>query len=129
VTLEDFALLADENVDADVVAHFRHLAFDVAGVSERGWQGRFDADLIAAAVAEQRVIVTHDADFGRLALASASGLIGIVFLRPGHIDPQFTIDTINVVLAGQFQVSPPFILGAKRTGKSVAARVRHLSQP
>jgi predicted nuclease of predicted toxin-antitoxin system len=129
VTLEDFALLTDENIDPGVVAYLRQISSDVADVAEGGWQGRSDVDLLSAAFAEQRVIVTHDADFGRLAVAGGCDLIGIVFLRPGHIDPQFTIDTIKVVLAGQFQVSPTFILVAKRTGASVAVRVRNLTRP
>jgi predicted nuclease of predicted toxin-antitoxin system len=113
VTLEDFALLTDENIDPGVTVYLRQRSFDVADVAERGWQGRSDIDLLSAAFAEQRVIVSHDADFGRLAIASGCDLVGIVFLRPGHIDPHFTIDTIKVVLAGQFSGEPAVHSGGK----------------
>lgn len=126
MTLEDFSLLTDENIDPEVVAQLRQRSFDVADVAERSWQGRSDEDLLASAFAERRVILTHDADFGRLAITARSNLIGIVFLRSGHINPIFTMGTIGVVLDGKFEVHPPFILVAKRTGDAVAVRVRRL---
>jgi hypothetical protein len=72
------------------------------------------------------VVVTHDADFGTLAIHQNEPLIGLVFLRPGHIDAQFTIATIQTVLDNDPDVISPFVLVAKRTGTNVTIRVRHL---
>ncbi len=127
--IAEFGLLTDENIDPAVVRFLRAAAFDVADVCEQHWQGRPDADLLASAFAEQRVVVTHDADFGRLAVLARQPLVGVVFLRPGHIDPQFTMDTIKSVLAGEFDLTPPFILVAKRVHDTVAVRIRALSAP
>ena len=70
---------------------------------------------------------THDADCGSLAIFQGEATVGILYLRPGHIDPQFTIEMLNVVLAADPDVTPPFVLVAKRTGTSVTIRVRQLS--
>jgi len=71
-------------------------------------------------------VVNHDADFGTLAILQNEPLVGVVYLRPGHIDPQFTVATIQAVLAIDPDVSPPFILVAKRAGNRVTVRVRAL---
>jgi predicted nuclease of predicted toxin-antitoxin system len=99
VKLRDFPLLTDENLDPDVIAHLRKLAFDVVDVVESGLQGWADVDLLRHATAQGRVIVTHDADFGTLAVLQNEPLVGLIYLRPGHIDTQFTIETIQAVLA------------------------------
>jgi hypothetical protein len=53
-------------------------------------------------------------------------VIGILFLRPGHIDPQFTIGTLTTVLAANLELTPPFIVVARRTSDQVTIRVRQL---
>jgi predicted nuclease of predicted toxin-antitoxin system len=35
---------------------------------ENGWQGVPDVDLLRTAVAQRRLVVTHDSDFGALAM-------------------------------------------------------------
>ena len=112
--LSDFALMTDENIDPAVVAHLRQLGFDVLDVVESGLQGATDVDLLRLATAQGRVIATHDADFGTLAVHQKEPLVGLVYLRPGHIDPQFTIATIQTVLHTDPDVIPPFVLVAKR---------------
>jgi predicted nuclease of predicted toxin-antitoxin system len=126
VKLTGLGLLPDENIDPAVVAFLRSAGFEVADVVELGWQGRSDSELLDAAFAEQRVVVTHDADFGRLAILGRQDLIGVIYLRPGHIDPSFTIDTLRDFLASQLEVTSPVILVAKRTGDRIAVRIRPL---
>jgi predicted nuclease of predicted toxin-antitoxin system len=125
--LRDFPLLSDENLDPDVVAHLRQAGFDVLDVVEAGLRGSIDVDLLRLATPQGRVIVSHDTDFGKLAILQNEPLIGLMFLRPGHIDPQFTVATIQAVLSLDPEVSTPFILVAKRTGNRVIVRVRSLS--
>ena len=124
--LRDFGLLTDENLDPDVVRWLMDAGFDVRDVCLAGLQGSTDGELLRCAVAENRVIVTHDADFGTLAILQAAPVIGLVFLRPGHIDPSFTIGTLGSILAADPDVTPPFILVARRTGDKVAIRIRSL---
>lgn len=125
--LRDFGMLSDENIDPDVIVFLRQTGFDVWDVCENAMQGSTDVDLLRRAFADNRVIVTHDADFGTLAVLGGEPVIGIVYLRPGHIDPRFTIQTIEAVLAADPDVTPPFLLVAKRTGTNVTIRVRALA--
>ena len=125
--LRDFGLLTDENLDPKVVAEWRTLGFDVVDVCESGLQGSSDVDLLRLAVVQNRIVVTHDADFGTLALLANEPLVGLVFLRPGHIDPSFTIATIRTVLGVDPDIWPPFIVVTKRTGGHVAIRIRSLA--
>jgi len=83
--LRDFPLLTDENLDPDMVAQLRQLGFDVLDVVESGLRGATDVDLLRLATSQGRVVVTHDADFGTLALLQKEPLVALVFLRPGHI--------------------------------------------
>jgi predicted nuclease of predicted toxin-antitoxin system len=129
VKLESFALLTDENIDPEVVAYFRRAGINVADVLERDWAGKSDVDLIDAALAEQRVIVTHDADFGRLAVLERRKLVGLVYLRSGHIDASFTLGTLDALPAQGMELSPPFILVAKRAGSRISIRHRSLQVP
>jgi predicted nuclease of predicted toxin-antitoxin system len=127
VKLADFGLLTDENIDSDVVAFLRSSGFDVRDVCESGWRGMSDSDLLRQAVAENRLIVTHDADFGTLAIRSGEPVVGIVYLRPGHILARFTTETLAAVFAEDPDVRPPFVLVARRAGDTVHTRVRHLA--
>lgn len=54
-------------------------------------------------------------------------VVGIVYLRPGHIDPQFTSATLQVIQSADPDLTPPFLLVAKRTGNQVMIRVRTIS--
>lgn len=125
--LREFPLVTDENVDPDVVAGLRQLGFDVIDVVESGRAGGTDVDVIRGATAQGSVVVSHDADFGTLAILQHEPIVGLVFLRPGHIDPQFTLATIQALLTTDPDVTPPFVLVAKRSGNQVNIRVRALS--
>lgn len=124
--LRDFPLMTDENIDPEVVAHLRRLNLDVLDVAESGLQGSSDVEILRMAKAQGRIVVTHDADFGALAVHQNEPVVGLFFVRPGHIDSQFTIETLQSVLAADQDLTPPFVLVAKRTANSVTIRVRHL---
>lgn len=124
--LRDFPLLTDENIIPEVIAYLRLVGFDVIDVTENGWEGQLDTNLIAIAHSEGRVVATHDADFGSLAVQQNQPLIGIFYIRPGHFDGMITIDTINHVLLQDPDLEPPFLLVAKRGADRINIRVRTL---
>ena len=96
---------------------------NVRTVREEDLLGHDDVEVIRRAHGESRVVLTHDADFGRLAVQAAEPFTGIVYLRPGHISAEFVlgilaaVDTIGDVTA-------PFILVAERRGGTVKVRLR-----
>jgi len=113
VKIQEFSFLADENLHPNVVASLRSQGFDILYVRE-GFIGSSDTTLIQLAHRQNRVIITHDKDFGALAIARREPMVGILFLRPGHIDPQFTQNTLEVVFQSNLDLIPPFIVVAKR---------------
>ena len=119
----DFSILADENIHPDIINFLRNGGLDVAVVAEQGNLGLTDADILQQATEEQRVVLTHDSDFGGLALMGAN-FIGIIYLRPGHIRADFTIKTLEAIRDNAPDVTRPFILVAERTGDTVKIRVR-----
>lgn len=124
--LRGAALMTDENIHPDVVAYLRSQGCEVFDVKERKLFGASDVDLIQQAYTEQRVILTHDSDFGTLAIAAQKPIYGIVYLRPGHIRPEYTIGTLIVLFDQELDLTPPFIVVAKRNDECVKIRVRVL---
>lgn len=122
----DCKFFADENVDPAIVAWLRSEGYDVTSVVEMGLQGCADVDILRVAVAEQRVAISHDSDFGTLCIYQNLPVFGILFVRPGHIDPSFTIATFRSILAIETELRTPFLIVATRKSDHVAIRVRLL---
>ena len=73
--------LADENVALRTVDALRHLGHDVAWIRTAA-PGSTDAEVLARAGAERRVLLTADKDFGELAFRWAlPAESGIILLR------------------------------------------------
>ena len=68
MNFKDIRLLADENVSPRVVTYLRNRGIDILDVKEMKWYGREDAELLETAYKENRFILTHDSDFGTLAI-------------------------------------------------------------
>jgi predicted nuclease of predicted toxin-antitoxin system len=64
----NFPLLADENIHPDVVRFLRDQGTDVCSVTEEGLAGQDNLTLLRRAYQENRVMLTHDSDFGTLAI-------------------------------------------------------------
>ncbi len=80
-------ILANENVAGPVVAMLRHAGHDVRWVAE-DQRGATDAEVLARAQQEQRVVVTSDKDFGAMAFAAhLPAACGIVLFRLGGASP------------------------------------------
>lgn len=117
-------LLADENVHPDVVRFLRQQGCDVEDVLTLGLGSAADDLILNEAHNQSRIVLTHDRDLGRLAILGRQPMHGIVFLRPGHIDAQFAIATLQTIEAQDFDFSPSFILVARRRGNYVQLRLR-----
>ena len=127
--LADLPMLTDANVDPAVVAHLRGRGIDVLDVVESGWWRKADTTLLAIAHDDGRVVVTHDSDFGKLAIPTGEPVAGILFLRPGHHSTGFTTGTVDAASAADIEVDPPFVVVARRRGDRVTVRYRPLAPP
>lgn len=124
MNLADARLLADENIHPAVIAALRLQGRDVASASELGLAGMADELLLRRAVAESRVVLTHDRDFGRLALEPEEPRVGIIYLRPGSIAPATVGQMLDVLWRTGGGVEPPFVIVVERRADTVRVRVR-----
>lgn len=102
--------LADENVPRQAVEALRAAGRDVAWVGEDD-PSIPDTDVLSAAIAADRLIVTLDKDFGELLFGAASAPPpGVLFLRPGDLPPEevtgrlFALLALGIPLRGHFVV-------------------------
>jgi predicted nuclease of predicted toxin-antitoxin system len=121
-----FPLLADENVQPDAIAALIGRGKDVRSVHDEGLTGQPDSVILRRSHELGRVVVTHDSDFGRLAVLAREAFVGIIYLRPGHIAASFVLETLDAIERGATDVEPPFILVAERREGRVRIRVRSL---
>jgi len=122
--LAEFSFLADENIRPAVIAFLREQGLDVFSFPEQGNFGLSDANILRFAVEENRIVLTHDSDFGGLVILNEQSFVGIVYLRPGHIQAEFTIETIRTLFEQVKDVQVPFIIVAERSGENVRIRLR-----
>ena len=124
--LGDFDLLADENFDAPLVKYLRAAGFDVLSVVEAGLKRTPDIDLLALAVAQGRLVLTFDSDFGTLAVRDGLPVVGVVRLRPGHDTVEEDLKTLRPLVEADPHVEPPFLLTVRRRDGELVVRQRRL---
>jgi len=110
----DFPLLTDENIAAAVVAGLRARGCDVRSADEERLIGRGDGEVLERATALHRVVVTHDLAFGKVEIRGGASLVGIVYLRPGHISAAFVLAMIDALRESLIDFQPPLIVVAER---------------
>jgi predicted nuclease of predicted toxin-antitoxin system len=72
----------DENLGSSVKAVFQERGHDCLTTREEGLGGADDPALLQVAVAEQRIFVTNDHDFGNVLMYPPEETAGIVVLNP-----------------------------------------------
>lgn len=82
MSLFGFALLADENIHPEVVRALAERETNVVSVAQIDLAGADDRSILARARAEERVVLTHDRDFGTLAIRAGEPFFGIVTCAP-----------------------------------------------
>ncbi len=120
----DHPLLADENIHPDVVGALRRQGKDVRSVAQEGLQGKADREILSRAHAGGRVVLTHDGDFGSLAVRDGEPYTGIIYVRPGHASPDFVVRLLASVEEIDVMAEPPFLLVAEHRLGIVRVRIR-----
>jgi predicted nuclease of predicted toxin-antitoxin system len=88
--MKDLAMrfLANENVTGTVIQELRQRGHDVLSVKE-SMRSEQDDVILARAQAEQRIVVTHDKDFGELAFRfQLPATCGVILFRLAGSDPE-----------------------------------------
>lgn len=70
--------LVDMGISIRVVAALRKQGHDVVHLQEQGLIRLPDAEILVKARAEERIVLTHDLDFGELLAASGGTLPSVV---------------------------------------------------
>lgn len=90
--------LSDENISPRVVSFLRHNGIDVIDAQEEGWQGKTDSYLLEKAYDDNRFVITHDSDFGTLAINEGSPCRGIIYLRLRNLKADSIINALEKLL-------------------------------
>lgn len=86
----------DEHVPRAVAHGLRHRGLDVLTVQEAGRSGLPDADQLAFATAQGRVVMTHDADYLQLAAVGIEHA-GITFCYSTKYEPGALLQALLIV--------------------------------
>jgi predicted nuclease of predicted toxin-antitoxin system len=117
-------LAADMDIAAPVVDFVRAQGVDVLSAREEGWGDLTDSQILARAHAMARFVLTHDSDFGTLAVHRGESITGILYLRPGGRPPAEVMADIEALMAAEIDWTPP-VLAVYRAGR---LRLRRLSE-
>ena len=123
--LKDCSFLADENIHPALVAYLRENGLDVRTVSQLNLAGASDIRIINEAYNTDRIILTHDSDFGTLAVIGNHAFKGIIYIRPGHITGDFSIETIKSLFSQNLDFTERTIIIAQRQNDEVKIRIRN----
>ena len=103
-------LVADINIAVSVIQFLRAQGVDVVAGREEGWYSYEDRDLLREAHARNRFVLTHDSDFGTLAVHEGQAITGIIHLRSGNRPSSEVITDLQVLLNTEIDWTPPLIV-------------------
>ncbi|MBX9790068.1 MAG: DUF5615 family PIN-like protein [Pirellulales bacterium] len=115
--------LADMGVSRRVVDSLRGQGHDVTHLRDQGLQRLPNGEIFAKAVAEERVVITFDLDFGEIIAATHGKLASVVLFRLRDARSERVIERLSRVLE---QSSGPLTSGAIVVVEDTRHRVRHL---
>ena len=111
------------NITTPVVQFLRSHGVDVVSAFEEGWYLYKDEDILANAHQMDRFVLTHDSDFGHLAVYFKQPITGIILLRPGGRTPNEVISDLQELLEMAVDWTPPLI-SVYRFGRLRIRRLR-----
>ena len=103
-------LVADIDIAVSVIQFLRAQGVDVVAGREEGWNRYEDRDILREAYAMNRFVLTHDSDFGTLAVHEGQTITGIIHLRPGNRSSSEVIADLQVLLNTGIDWTPPLIV-------------------
>lgn len=124
MTLTDFGILADENINPFLVNVLREKGFDIIHVNGIGLGNTPDHEILTYAYAQNRIVLTLDDDFGTLVFKNKQPFIGIIRMHPGHLIGNVHIPTINAILSATIDYQVPFLLIAEKRTDHIHIRYR-----
>jgi predicted nuclease of predicted toxin-antitoxin system len=124
--LSTFNFLADENIHPQVIKFLSDKNFNIRSVFDYQLNGKSDEIILQKSFEENRVILTHDADFGKIIFSQKSTFIGIIYLRTGHIDATSTIASLEKLEDSNLDYQLPFIAVVENRLGKIILRLRNI---
>ena len=105
-------LVTDIDIADFVIEFLREQGVDVVDGREENWDEHEDRDILRKAHEMNRFVLTHDSDFGTLAVYGGQPVTGIIHLRPGQGDlpPEKVIADLKDLLNAKTDWTPPLIV-------------------
>ena len=91
--------LADMGVDQRIVDWLRTQGHDAIHLREQGLHRAADADIFAKAIAEDRIVLTFDLDFGEILALAGAVVVSVVLFRLYNTRTPFVQKRLEAVLA------------------------------
>jgi predicted nuclease of predicted toxin-antitoxin system len=91
--------LADMGIAPNTVAYLRQLGHEAAHLSEQHLECLTDRGVVEKARSEDRVLLTHDLDFGGILAAMRSRLPSVITFRLHNMQPQNVRRHLAAVIA------------------------------
>lgn len=91
--------LLDENVEYRLAIYLRGQGHGVTAITRDYPRALSDPEVLAIAVAEDRILITHDRDFGALVFRLGLPHAGVIYLRLGNAPAEDKIERLALVLA------------------------------
>jgi predicted nuclease of predicted toxin-antitoxin system len=115
VKLNTLNWLTDENISPRVVTFLRQRGLEVLDVKEHGWHGKEDTYLLKQAYLTHRVVLTHDADFGTLAINQGQEYYGIIYLRLRNLKVSNVIKVLDRLFIMEIEFQPGMLMVVEET--------------
>ena len=103
-------LVADMDIGIPVIQFLRENGIDIVSSVEEHWGHLSDEQILACAHKMNRFILTHDSDFGTLAVFYGNPITGIIYLRPRGRQPSEVIADLRAIMAASIDWTPPMIV-------------------
>lgn len=108
-------ILADENISPRILAFLRAKGIDASDVKEKGWQGSNDRYILEMAYADERFVLTHDSDFGTLAINDGAPCYGIVYIRLKNLKVENVCSVLEKLLKVDLEITKGSIVVVEDT--------------
>ncbi len=115
--------LLDMGLARSTATFLRTQGYNAVHLREEGWQRLADEKIIEKARNEDRVILTHDLDFGRLIALSQRQFPSVITFRLDNMPPIYVNHCLAEILA---RFAPELEAGALVSANEQAIRVRPL---
>jgi len=119
--LDSIQILTDENISPKVVKCLRDQGLDVLDVKEERWYGKEDQEILDMALRGHRFVLTHDSDFGTMAINEGRPFYGILYLRLNDLKPEQVARVCRQLFRQDLDILPGAILVIEET----RIRIRH----